>query len=358
MKYYSNKELLSKDCDYNIIIGERSNGKTYAFLKKSITDYIDKKTQSAYLRRWKEDIIGKRADNLFSSFDSETLFKLTKGQFDNVVYSRGKWYLALFDNEKKRMLADKEPFMFAFSLSEIEHDKSTSYPNIKNVIFDEFLTRKYYLPDEFIIFMNVLSTIIRQRNDVKIFMLGNTVNRYCPYFEEMGLSNIQTQKQGTIDIYTFANNLKVAVEYCSETDKKSKRSNKYFSFDNPRLNMITSGKWELAIYPHLNGVKILPKDIMFHFGIIFNNNKITCEVIDKVEGSFIFCHRKTTDFNENEIVYTNDYNTSNFRRKTFLYPIDKIDEKIRQFFMSNRFFYQSNEIGEEVHNFLLLTSHK
>ena len=30
-KYYSLKNILSKNCTYSIIIGERSNGKTYAY---------------------------------------------------------------------------------------------------------------------------------------------------------------------------------------------------------------------------------------------------------------------------------------------------------------------------------------
>lgn len=100
----------------------------------------------------------------------------------------------------------------------MEHDKSTSYPNITTIVFDEFLTRGSYLKDEFILFTNVCSTIIRQRNDVKIFMLGNTVNKYSPYFSEMGLSNIKNQKQGTIDIYRYGDSdLIVAVEYCAST---------------------------------------------------------------------------------------------------------------------------------------------
>ena len=63
-------------------------------------------------------------------------------------------------------------------------------------------------------FANVLSTIIRHRNDVKIFMLANTVNKYCPYFKEMGLKHITEMKQGSIDIYTYgSSDLRVAVEY-------------------------------------------------------------------------------------------------------------------------------------------------
>ena len=62
--------------------------------------------------------------------------------------------------------------------------------NNPNILFDEFITRSMYLPDEFVIFTNVLSTIIRDRNNVKIFMCGNTVNKYCPYYKEMGLNNV------------------------------------------------------------------------------------------------------------------------------------------------------------------------
>ena len=95
------------------------------------------------------------------------------------------------------------PFAFGFAITSQEHDKSTSYPNVRTILYDEFLTRNAYIPDEFVLFCNVLSTVIRQRDDVKIFMLGNTVNKYCPYFKEMGLNNITKQKQGTIDIYKY-----------------------------------------------------------------------------------------------------------------------------------------------------------
>ena len=250
-QYYSLKRILQENADYNIIIGERSNGKTYAVLENIIKDYVSKKITGAYIRRWKDDLIGKRAETVFNSFvETGAILKLTNNEYDNIIYSKGKWHLAKYDNETKKMRADITPFCYAFTLSDMEHDKSTSYPTVQNIVFDEFLTRRYYLPDEFILFMNVLSTIIRDRENVKIFMLGNTVNKYCPYFDEMGLNNITSQAQGTIDIYSYPNNLKIAVEYCGENQNK-KKSNKYFAFNNSRLNMITSGKWELAIYPHL-----------------------------------------------------------------------------------------------------------
>lgn len=353
-QYYSLKRILQENADYNIIIGERSNGKTYAVLEHIIKDYLNNQNSGAYIRRWKDDLIGKRAESVFTSFvENGSLEKLSGGKYDNIIFSKGKWHLAKYDNETKKMRADVTPFCYSFTLSDMEHDKSTSYPTVKNICFDEFLTRRYYLPDEFILFMNVLSTIIRDRENIKIFMLGNTVNKYCPYFDEMGLNNITSQEQGTIDIYSYPNNLKIAVEYCDE-NKTKKKSNKYFGFNNARLNMITSGKWELAIYPHLPiGYKIKQNEIVFTFYIVFNNKKIACDVINKDSDFFVFCHFKTTEIKDNELIYTLDYTPRNNIRKTFLQPIDKTDNKIKALFGGNRIFYQSNDIGEIIHNYLL-----
>ena len=38
-KFYSLKNILSKDAQYNIIFGERSNGKTYSVLKYGLEKF-------------------------------------------------------------------------------------------------------------------------------------------------------------------------------------------------------------------------------------------------------------------------------------------------------------------------------
>uniref|UniRef100_UPI00211CBC71 phage DNA encapsidation protein n=1 Tax=Campylobacter jejuni TaxID=197 RepID=UPI00211CBC71 len=191
--------------------------------------------------------------------------KLSDGKFTGIHYYTGKFFLCNYDNGKP-IYSDSDVLGFLFALTDVEHDKSTSYPKVNNIIFDEFLTNKLYLPDEFVIFMNVISTIVRRRETVKIFMLGNTVNKYCPYFSEMGLNNIQTMEQGEIDLYSYGESgLTVSVEYC-KTDKSNQRkeSKKYFAFNNPKLQMITGGAWELAIYPHLP-MKYKPLDVLLTY---------------------------------------------------------------------------------------------
>ena len=357
LKYYSLKNILAKNCDYNLIIGERSNGKTYACLKYGLEQYVNSGyvKQFAYVRRWKEDVTGRRADAVFTSIvQNNEVFKLTDGKYSDIRYYSGKYYLCNYDEESKKFIAMKEPFCYNFSLSDMEHDKSTSYPNIDNIIFDEFITRKYYLNDEFVIFMNVEATIVRDRNINKIFLCGNTVNKYNPYFENFGIKN--EIEQGRIDCYKFGESgeTTLALEYCADNAESKKKSNKYFAFDNPRLNMITKGAWELAIYPHLpQGYKIKPNNIIFSFVIQFNNKKVGCDVVNQNDDIFLFIRPKTTEIKNGDLVYCLDYTPYSMTRKTFLNPIDKMDTKIKSFFTCNRVFYQSNDIGELVHNYLL-----
>lgn len=362
-KFYTLNRILSKKADYNVIFGERSNGKTYATLLYGIKEYLRTGKQMAYIRRWREDLRGKRAESLFANHVANGVIEeLTDGKFNEVFYVSGKWFLSFYDAETKKRVPENTPFCYGFCLSEQEHEKSSSYPNITTIVFDEFLTRRYYLPDEFMLYMNLLSTIIRQRNDVKVFMLGNTVNQFCPYFTEMGLKQVRVMEQGTIDIYKFGEHgATVAVEYCS-TVVRQKASNKYFCFDNQNLQMITGGKWELAVYPHLP-VKYKPNDVLFVFYIQFNEMTLQGNVIqieDKENGvnNFIYIHNKTTPIKDtdNSLIYSLQMNGKpNYKRK-LLSTATYLESQITRYFATDKVFYQNNEIGEIVRNYLMASA--
>lgn len=355
IKFYSPKNIISKNCTYNVIFGERSNGKSYAILKYGLESYIKTKGQIAVVRRWKEDVTGRRASGIWSAInDNNEVSKLTNGEFTRVHYWNGKFYLATIDDNGKVIFSEEDIIGHCFALSENEHNKSISFPRITTILFDEFLTNKMYLNDEFVAFMNTVSTIVRQRSDVKIFMLGNTVNKYCPYFAEMGLNHILEMKQGSIDVYTYGDSeLKVAVEYCASIESQ-KENNFYFAFNNPKLHMITSGAWELDIYPHLPH-KYKPKDIIFKYFIIFNDMIFQCEIVQNSDGEmFTFIHQKTTPIQdtENDLIYSLEYNYKlNYNRSIFK-PINKLQERIAWFFKTDRVFYQNNEIGDAISNYL------
>ena len=354
MKYYSLNKINKKNATYNVIFGERSNGKTYATLKQVLENYFSDGSQFAYIRRWSVDVQPKRMNNLFNAIiEDGYLEKLSGGKFTAIFYRTGRFYLCTYNDKGKPIYNEEDVIGYAFSLSENEHNKANSYPRVTTIIFDEFLTNKIYLPDEFILFMNTVSTIVRQRTNVKIYMLGNTVNKFCPYFKEMGLTNILSMKQGTIDLYTYGESkLKVAVEY-ADSKKKFKKNNFYFAFNNPKLKMITGGAWELNIYPHAP-VKWLPKNIIFTYFIDFNDNIYQCEIINKDTNVFTYIHEKTTPIKnpDKDIIYTLDYNPKINYNVNILKPLTDYQNKITWFYTHDRVYYQDNNVGDAINNYL------
>ena len=354
-KFYSLTAIEKCQAIYNVIIGKRSNGKTYACLEKIIKEFISTGKQGAYLRRYREDFRGKRGDQLFAAHVANgVISSLTNGEWTSVKYYAGRWYFSKFDPLLNKEVRDSDPFCFGFSLSEMEHDKSTSYPDITTIVYDEFITRSYYLPDEFVLFMNVLSTIIRGRYDVTIYMLGNTVNKFCPYFKEMGLGHVDEMALGTIDLYRYGDSgLTVAVERCDDPES-SKASNKYFTFDNPSLQMITGGAWEIDIYPHLP-LRYQKKDIQLIYFIVFNDYILQCEIVVKEGCIFTYIHRKTTEIQswEKDIVFTTEYSPLPNVSRNLLRPTYEVQRKISNFFKAEKVFYQDNEVGELVRNYIM-----
>lgn len=353
-KFYSLKNILAKNAQYNVIFGERSNGKTYSVLQYALKRYAETGEQLAIVRRWQDDFTGKRGTTMFDSLVSnEEVLKITGGEWSGIYYFGSRWFLCKYDNDGKRITSEN-PFAYGFSITSMEHDKSTSYPNITTICFDEFLTRQMYVPDEFVLFMNVISTIVRHRTNVKIFMLGNTVNKYCPYFKEMGLTHIKEMKPGDIDIYRYGDSeLTVAVEY-TIPNKQGKESDLYFAFDNPKLSMITGGTWEIDVYPHCP-VKYKPIDILFTYFIQFNGDILQCEIINKDDYNFTFIHPKTGEIKDPEksLVYSPEFSPfPNWKRK-ITKPASNIENKITEYYKKDKVFYSDNEVGEIVHNYLM-----
>lgn len=358
MSFYSLDRILKEKAQYNIIFGERSNGKTYATLKYGLEQWAKDGSQMGIIRRWQEDFKGKRGANLFNALvQNGEIEKATKGKWSSVYYWSNRWYFANYDEKKMKREVCEEPFAYAFALSNMEHDKSVSYPKIKTIVFDEFLTRDMYFPDEFVVFTNVLSTIIRYRNDVKIFMLGNTVNKSCPYFKEMGLKHIAFMEKGHIETYVYGEGgkLRVAVEYADSPNKgKGKPSDVYFAFDNPKLKMITGGAWEINIYPHCP-FKYKPKDVKFKFYILFEIYTLQGDIIEQEGKLVMFIHNKTTPIKDegDTIVYTTEYDPRPNWRRNITRPAFAVESKIAELFRDEKVFYQDNEVGEIVRNYLM-----
>ena len=358
MKYYNIKKTIDAypNAQYYVIYGERSNGKTYSALDYCLERYFKYGEQFAYVRRWGEDVRRKHMTQLFAAHEENgVIAKYSGGSCDGIEFGTGKFRPTKLNEDGKSEVID-ESIGYVFDLNSMEHFKSISFPKITTIVFDEFLSRNGYLPNEFILFTNTISTIVRQRNNVKILMLGNTVNKSCPYFSEMGLVHIKDQKQGSVDVYNYGTSgLQVVAEYCQQSAKfGTKKSDVYFAFDNPELQMITQGSWEIALYPH-KPCEYRPKDIIFVFFIEFENEMLQGEIVSLPTGPFLFFHRKTGEikYPDKDIVYT----TKPSERWNYMMCMTKqnneFTKQIMNFFRQNKVFYSDNEVGEIVRNYLM-----
>lgn len=357
-KFFDVRRTMSEypDAKYYVFFGERSNGKTFSALDLALENYGKRGEQFAYIRRFGEDIKKGEMQQLFAGLNREgRISHWTKNEWENIDFGIGKFFPCR-RNDKGLLEKAQEPIGHAFNLSSMEHYKSLEYPKISLIIFDEFITRTAYLPNEWVLFQNMLSTIIRLRNDVKIVMLGNTVNRYSIYFNEMGLKHVKDQSPGTTDLYRYGSSGLQVV--CCYTDPSAKRGGKpsdiYFAFDNPELRMITAGEWEIAAYPHLTE-RYKPKDKAYDFFIEFDRDLLHGEIIVNDNGQFIFIHEKTTPIKDEaeDIVYTT-YAKERWNYKMCLTKqTDKLSRFICDSIKENRVFYSTNEVGEIFRNYLI-----
>lgn len=355
------KKFGSIQAQYYILYGERSNGKTTAVLDEAcLTDAWDtieddNTKEFVIIRRFGVDITGNRVNDFFKSINKrDVVKKKTKGEYDSVVVDRKTFYFYNSMTETK-----SKPIGYVIALTDMEHDKGRNFPNVKNVLFDEFITHTYYLPNEFELFTNTLSTIIRLEDDVKIYMCGNTVNRYSLYFREMQLKGVKKQKQGTIDVYNIqdAHDSKIkttiAVYYTDSLAKSVKKSNIYFAFNSPKINMIKNGAWEVGMYPHLPS-NYFRSNIIFEYFICFDEEIFHCEIIKTKDGTFTYIHEKTTPIkNDSDIVFDlNSYDLNRRHIRNILRCKEPFVQKILYFFETDCVFYQDNLVGNAIDNYL------
>lgn len=216
MAYYSLKNILSKNCEWNLINGKRTNGKSYAVGEYCIKDFFENGHKLFYLRRSEKEIKVEDVKEWFSHFD---LLELSGGIYNTISIYRGRIYLAFSDGEK----VEKGEILGRYgALCYSKKYKSTLQdPNYYNMIFEEYITTDPYLPNEPNELIDFSISLFRNRKG-KVFMIGNTISEVCPYFTDWNLINLYNQKVGEIKVYTKDNEnggtLRIA---CEITDKET-----------------------------------------------------------------------------------------------------------------------------------------
>ena len=195
--YWDPGRTASYNCLFNFIVGSRGAGKTYGILKRGVSRFLrspkGNRAQFVYMRRLKTEL-----KNLTTA-NPGTLFDAVAGEFpDHELKARGNV-----------LTCDGEVMGYGVALSTSSILKSSAYPQVREIYFDEFIidnTRTYhYLPDEVRKFQDAYETIARPGNDparpdTLAWFLSNAVTISNPYFAEYGLrppANGDIQRFGT-----------------------------------------------------------------------------------------------------------------------------------------------------------------
>ena len=218
-KYYSLERIKQIDAQYKILLGGRNIGKSYATKQDVVKCCYDHEKEFIYLRRWDEDIKTKNAINYFSDLNVK---EITNGKYTDVYIYQNVIYLCNMNESGKPL--EKYLIGRVHSLNQSERYKSQIFPRVDYVIFEEFITDKQYLNNEPEQLQEYVSTIFRGRVGV-VYMVGNTISKLCPYFNEWKLEKVGKMK--THDIKLFENTIqilkpdgfeeiviKIAVEMC------------------------------------------------------------------------------------------------------------------------------------------------
>lgn len=166
--WYSPQQILSHNCLFNFVVGNRGGGKTMSFKMWAVKDFLKTGKQFVYVRRYKSELKKNMLQKFFDALKNAGYFQdvefKTKG---HTFYINGK------------------VCGYAVALSTALTIKSEEFPHVNKICFDEFVIDKghlRYLSNEVTSFLEMYESIARSRDDVRVMFLSNAVSVVNPYF--------------------------------------------------------------------------------------------------------------------------------------------------------------------------------
>ena len=311
--YYDISEMLKTNAEYMMLLGQRSNGKSYQVKKTVLEDFYFNETKFIYLRRWKADIKQKEVSTYF---DDIPIAKYTNREYNSVRAMNGFIYLCKIEDG---LIVEKREMGRYCALNEYERYKSQVFMNYKNIVYEEFITDSIYLNDEPKLLQQFVSTVARL-DKIRVFLIGNTLTRVCPYFHEWCLENVLKQKQGTIEIYKYHMEdnveVKIAVEYCANTN------NRNTMFFGQAAKQIVTGEWDVKEVPKLPR-QLYEYEKIYEVMVVYQAFKFVLELLiePKEGGVIIFVYPYTSNRKIQRVI------TDEFSDKPYISSKLDIDKK-------------------------------
>lgn len=236
--------LFELNADVYLIFGMRSFGKSYGILSRCLKQWIDTKESFVMMRTIDDDIMQTKARKYIAGVAGR-FAEWTDYEKELTVY--GSDFIARSIGENKTIVREKVGSVM--SLSGWLKYKGNNYDDVTTIIFEEFLERRPKLTDEAFLegYLNNLSTVIRLRQNVKVFCLANTVKKKSPLFDYYHI-DLKRIKKGQPALFTEENGLRVCVYWTPDVKLENDSSKHYTVSSTKQAKMITGGEWETEDY--------------------------------------------------------------------------------------------------------------
>lgn len=350
----SNKD--TRHCAYYMLISKRGVGKTTTMILLGLILFKLYGVKTQLIRQMSDMLKPKNMQEMMAAIlNFGYIEKLTEGRWNSATYYANRWTFAKVDEDGHVIEKTTTHFMYTLSIDQSFNYKSSySAPDGDFIIFDEFIGKRY-TNNEFVYFMDILSTIIRKRTGVPIVMLSNAIDEYSEYFDEFEINDkIRSMKKGDCDIAVTPGGTRVYVEIIDVNDKNSASLNKeYFGFKNPRLNAITGSEgWAVAMCKHYDyedeSLELIDRTHYIKMGL----NLVNLEIYRSDKYGVIVRVHKATKYYDDSTIYTVDEIEDSRFRKGFGYS--KVDAFIWKLLRRDKWHYATNSTKNFVDKYVLL----
>lgn len=339
---------------YNIN-SERSVGKTTNILLMGMVMNKLYGTQIQLIRHHiaKASYYSELFDSIVNYKNGMYIERVTDGRYNAIKYFQKRFYYIKVEDGKEieRCL---EPFCISLSADDCYALCSTYEAPLGDwIILDECFNDRNK-PDEFIRFVHLHKTIVRERISDKIFILGNTLDVNNIWYRQLHIQNeIRKLKVGESKIVCTPQGMPIYIHFMvNRAPEKRKRFNLlHYGFDNPQLNAIVgNGEWNVKMYPQT--CMLEDREIILR-GIYFNYHDDLY-----LEGSFI----RTKSGTYFEVHPTHRYSAINGDIQYVLtlptepnqkyFGRDSLSLTIKKYIMNKRIVFNDNESGDLFEKFL------
>lgn len=346
--FWSPEKILSYNRFLNVVIGIRGVGKTYGTLKRGLKRIVKayKKGKAhlpefVYMRRYLSELetVHTLLNPLFNKekFLKDYEYKLLKQD----------WYI----RKKKKKEDDEEAewrvmghYMSASTGYKL---KGTSYEFVDFLIYDEFLyekdSRSKELKNEVNVFLNIIETIFRNRDNGRVILLGNATTFDSSYREAFKLmtpynSKFWTSKEKSIVVELAENEEYKEAKKASPVGQLAKGLNyEAYAIDNQFNDSFTYIKRKKGNYRRL---------------CVFSYNQRKYGIFVK-RGSKELVIDTVKSKDQEQILFSFKTEYMDERTKSILTRQNPYFKLLRQYFNKNKIFYQNMDVKYKIYPLFL-----